>query len=100
MTAPLLLPHPSHRSAPGLEPLAEAMAFATEMSSVHRASRRSRRTVPTEAEKSHLVGHFWRLIETFRRHELRVAGDEDALRATQVATRELLNPWLLRSEYW
>src|SRR4051794_8899376 len=78
--------------------LAEVHRFAASLHAMHRDARRGRRTVPTEAEKARLIAEFWALMYTLRAWEHET--DPHLVPAMRRTTREILNPWLLRSDFW
>ena len=65
---------------------------------IDRQCRRGGRTVPTAEERDAVASSFWWAIRQFTMLDERV-GDVERTRCA-AAVREVLHPWLLRSEYW
>lgn len=61
-------------------------------------ARRSERTIPTAEEREIVVSTFWRAMREFEAVD-RLVGGVKRLRCAATA-RDLLHPWLLRSDYW
>lgn len=65
---------------------------------IDRQCRHAGRTVPTGEERDAVASSFWWAIRQFTMLDERV-GDVERARCA-AAVREVLHPWLLRSEYW
>jgi extracellular factor (EF) 3-hydroxypalmitic acid methyl ester biosynthesis protein len=61
-------------------------------------ARRAERTVPTTEEREIVASTFWDAVREFEAVERLVGGAKRARCAA--TTRELLHPWLLRSDHW
>jgi SAM-dependent methyltransferase len=58
----------------------------------------AQRTVPTAEERETVGSTFWQTVREFEVIDRRASGSERACCAA--AAREVLHPWLLRSDYW
>lgn len=65
---------------------------------IDRQCRHAGRTVPNGEERDAVASSFWWAIRQFTMLDERV-GDVESARCA-AAVREVLHPWLLRSEYW
>jgi SAM-dependent methyltransferase len=65
---------------------------------IDRGARHAGRTVPTNEERDAVATVFWEAIREFAAIGQRVS-DNQRVRCA-IAAREVLNPWLLRSDYW
>jgi len=65
---------------------------------IDRNARHAGRTVPTGKERDAVASTFWWAIQQFTEVDHR-ASDPDRTRCA-MAAREVLHPWLLRSDYW
>lgn len=65
---------------------------------IDRDARHGGRTVPTGEERDAVASSFWWAVRQFAAVDQRVGDAERVLCAT--AVREVLHPWLLRSDYW
>jgi SAM-dependent methyltransferase len=65
---------------------------------IEREAGYAERTIPTAEERETVKSAFWDAVREFKEIDPRVRGHDRARCAA--AARELLHPWLLRSDYW
>jgi hypothetical protein len=75
-----------------------AQQVADALRAIDGHARRVERTIPTAEERETIGVSFWHAMREFEAIDRRVDGSERARCAA--AARELLHPWLLRSDYW
>ncbi|MGO9890467.1 MAG: class I SAM-dependent methyltransferase [Solirubrobacteraceae bacterium] len=90
--------HSPHHRAPEKRVRFAAQRVVDALRLIDREASRVERTVPTAEEREIVASTFWHGVREFETIDRRVRGSERARCAA--AARELLHPWLLRSDYW
>jgi len=87
-----------HAPAPDQRVRLAGQRFVDVLRTIDSQARRTERTVPTLEEREIIASTFWHAAREFEMVDRQVVGSKRT-RCAAIA-RELLHPWLLRSDYW
>ena len=90
-------PRPRRRP-PEMRVRVVARKVADMLQTIDGQAQRAERTVPTATERADIGSTFWHAMRTFETIDRRVDASQRARCAA--AARQLLHPWLLRSDHW